>query len=344
MRLLSKTLPCTLFLLSLSLISFSQVDKQVSFSSSDSDITLAATLTLPDNQDIVSAVVLLPVAGPTDRDLSLGSHKYYKVLADGLAEKGIASLRYDDRGVGESEGEFLQSDFQDRTNDACQAMQFLKAELSKTDSFGFIGMSEGAGISVLASQLCEPIAFAVLLSPPVREGKIEMENQMNRLLAVSYFTDEQKSDIKAEAALFLKLAASENSETKRSDILNVLKGKYGSVILPPYQFVPKSPEDKADFVLSPWYQSQLKYNIQEGLKTSRIPMMALYGDLDQAVDPVINAQLLSELSPNTSVKTLEGINHLMQKANIGSPMEYLMLPTSFSTDVIDLITLWIHDL
>ena len=116
------------------------------------------------------------------------------------------------------------------------------------------------------------------------------------------------------------------------------------MILPPYHFVPKSVEDKTDFVLSPWYQSQLKYNIQEGLKTTQVPMFALYGDLDQSVDPEINAEILRKLSPNTTVKTLQGMNHLMQKANTGSPLEYLMLPESFDSEVVNLITTWINRL
>jgi hypothetical protein len=171
-----------------------------------------------------------------------------------------------------------------------------------------------------------------------------MENQMNRLLATSYFTDDQKKNIKKEASTFLKLASSYDSETKRTDILNILTGKYGSVILPPYQFVPKTPEAKTDFVLSPWYQSQLNYNIQDVLKNFDIPMFALYGDLDQAIDPVTNADLLRELSPNTSIIELKGINHLMQEAKVGSPMEYVLLPSSFSTKVIDLISSWIKDM
>lgn len=344
MQRLTKNVLILTILLFINHPSFSQINKDVKFTSSDPDITLSATITLAKDHSISSAVVLLPVAGPTDRDLSLGNHKYYKVLADGLAKKGIASIRYDDRGVGQSEGEFLEANLQDRTKDACKAMKFLRSELSDIKYFGFIGMSEGAGISILASQLCDSISFMVLLSLPVREGRIEMENQMSRLLEISYFTDEQKKEIKKEGMSFLKLAASTDSGTKRTDILNIMKGKYGSVILPPYQFVPKTPEAKTEFVLSPWYQSQLKYNIQDPLKNSDIPMFALYGDLDKAIDPTANADLLRELSPETSIIELKGMNHLMQEAKTGSPMEYLMLPSSFSTEVVDLISSWINEL
>lgn len=116
------------------------------------------------------------------------------------------------------------------------------------------------------------------------------------------------------------------------------------MILPPYHSVPKTPEEKTDFVLSHWYQSQLNYNIQKERSRSSIPILTLYGDLDQAIDPEANAQLLKQLSSHTKVEQLEGVNHLMQEANLGSPMEYALLPTSFSENVIELISNWIKKL
>ncbi len=327
-----------------SVASFSQQDTRLEFTVSDPGISLGATLTRPSNKNVSAAVVLLPVAGPTDRDLSLGRHKYFKVLADGLAAKGIASLRFDDRGVGSSEGEFLESNLEDRTMDACGAMEILRSQFPDIDDFGFIGMSEGAGISVQASQKCEAVSFIVLLSLPVRKGQIEMENQMIRLLKTSFFTEDQKVDIQNEAIKFLKLASSTESGSRKEQILDIMKGKYGTLILPPYSFVPKSPEEKTDFVLSSWYQSQLNYNIEESLRNLKLPALAIYGNLDQAIDPEINSRLLSEMAPEIPIIKLDSMNHLMQKAKVGTPMEYIMLPTSFSNEVIELITKWIQEL
>ncbi|NNF36117.1 MAG: alpha/beta hydrolase [Saprospiraceae bacterium] len=321
--------------------SFTQANSEMVFLSSDPNIELAGTLTIPETLEISAAVLLLPVAGPTDKDLSLGNHKYYKVLAEGLAANGIASFRYDDRGVGQSQGEFLQASLEDRVQDACKAMKFLKKELNDVEDYGYIGMSEGAGVSILSSDRCESAAFMVLLSLPVRQGDVEMKSQMKRLLASSFFTDEQKLEIEKEAMKFLDLASSEDSESKRKNILEIMEGKYGSVILPPYQFVPKDPVEKTDFVLSPWYQSQLNYNIQEALSRSSIPTLSIYGNLDQAIDPIANAKQVKEISPQSEVRQMEGINHLMQEANLGSPMEYALLPTSFSKDIVQLISKWI---
>ena len=311
-----------------------QVDKEVSFHSSHQGITLMGTITFPENMEPLAVVVLLPVAGPTDRDLTLGNHKYYKTLADSLALEGIASIRYDDRGVGKSQGEFFQTTLKDRTADACSAIKEIQSGFPEVEKTGFIGMSEGAGISVLADELCGPVSFLILLSTPVRKGMTEMEGQLLRLLDSGNFTEENKPRIKDKAMYFLSLVSDYDPSKNQEAIYDLLKGPYGNVVLPPYGFVPKSPEEKTDFVLSPWYQSQLNYDIQFALKKCETPALALYGEIDKAIDPVSNSELMQQLSPGIKVEILPGINHLMQERNSGWPMEYIFLPNSFSERVI----------
>ena len=319
---------------------FSQSEQNIRIQSSDQDFNLAATLMIPDNDSLIGAVILVSVAGPTDRDLSLGTHKYFKELADGLAANGIASIRYDDRGVGESGGDLNQTTLKQRTMDACNVMEQLRQEFPEVNSFGFIGMSEGAGIAVKSTELCPGASFIVMLSPPVRKGKVEMKNQMKRLLATSYFSEEQKIEIEKEGHRFLELVSSKNPEKNQDEILEIMKGKYGGVILPPYQFVPKSPEDKTDFVLSPWYQSQVNYDVREPISKLDTPALAIYGSLDMAIDPIANSDTLKGLNRDIHIIRMDGINHLMQEANTGSPLEYVFLPAGFSDKVIQKITEW----
>ena len=337
----TKVLSILIFLLSIltSKVISGQNDSIIKFCTVD-DLQLSGTLTMPADK-IVGLVVLVSVAGPTDRDLSLGNHKYFKKLADGLAANGIASIRYDDRGVGESEGDILETDFKDRTLDACQAMKFLKAQFPDVTKHGYIGMSEGAGISAYSLEQCPGASFVIMLSPPVRPGRVEMKNQMSRLLETSYFTDEQKESIEKEAIRFIELVGSERPKNNREEILELLKGRYGSVVLPPYQFVPKDPEEKTNFVLSPWYQSQLNYDVSSAVSNIDIPALAIFGSLDMAIDPIANEKQIKGLNDQIDIKVFKGVNHLMQEANTGSPMEYVFLPTSFSDQVIDKIINWI---
>lgn len=70
------------------------------------DVTLAATLTLPQGKGPFPAVVLITGSGPQDRNEALMGHRPFLVLADYLTRHGIAVLRADDRGVGKSTGNF----------------------------------------------------------------------------------------------------------------------------------------------------------------------------------------------------------------------------------------------
>jgi dipeptidyl aminopeptidase/acylaminoacyl peptidase len=80
---------------------------EVKFENSKDGVTLAGTLTLPDGRDEkLPAVILVSGSGPQDRDETLMGHKPFWVLADYFSRHGIAVLRYDDRGVGESKGTF----------------------------------------------------------------------------------------------------------------------------------------------------------------------------------------------------------------------------------------------
>lgn len=317
-------------------------EQEITFPSSDPEITLGGTITIPD-MPITGAAVILSVAGPTDRDGTLGPHRYYKSMADSLAERGIATLRYDSRGVGQSEGNLLDTDLSKRAGDACKAVEALKKHFGKnTIKTGFIGMSEGGGIAMLAAQKCTTVNFNILLSAPIRKGKEALSDQMFRMIEGAALPEESKSGLKKELLNFIEILSGENPAAKRNQIEAVLSGLYGSIILPAYQFVPQTLEGRVDFVLSPWYQSQLHYDITEAVQESNYPILAIYGDLDFVIVPKLNAILLNELRPDAEVEIKKGLNHLLQKAKTGAPTEYALLPDAVAKNVTDQVATWVH--
>ena len=90
----------------------------VRFSNTAAGIELAGTLTIPTGDGPFPTVVTISGSGPQDRDETILGHRPFAVLADHLARHGVAVLRFDDRGVGESEGDFASATSLDFADDA----------------------------------------------------------------------------------------------------------------------------------------------------------------------------------------------------------------------------------
>src|SRR5262245_1260045 len=84
-------------------------ERDVSFENKNAGVKLAGTLTLPRSAGPFPALILISGSGPQDRDETVAGHKPFLVLSDHLARRGFAVLRLDDRGVGGSSGDTLNS-------------------------------------------------------------------------------------------------------------------------------------------------------------------------------------------------------------------------------------------
>ena len=102
-------------------------EEKVSFNNDQADITLAGTLTFPKSKGPYPAVILISGSGPQDRDETIYGHRPFLVLADYLSRHGIAVLRYDDRGEGQSTGDFAASTIEDFATDVEAALDYLKS-------------------------------------------------------------------------------------------------------------------------------------------------------------------------------------------------------------------------
>ncbi len=115
------------------------------------DLRLAGRLTLPPGPGPFPAVLLISGAGAQDRDGTLAGHRRYLVLADYLSRAGIAVLRTDDRGVGDSQGDSSTATLADLAADTHAALAALR-DLSRIDGqrIGLLGASQG---SLVAAQV-----------------------------------------------------------------------------------------------------------------------------------------------------------------------------------------------
>lgn len=159
--------------------------EEVKFDHKEANVTLAGTLTYPEGYkegQKVSVVLMVTGSGPQNRDEELMGHKPFLVLADRLARHGIASLRYDDRGVGQSTGDFSSTTTAALATDALAGIRYLRG-LKKFSCVGILGHSEGGSIAYMLGAGGNA-DFIVSLAGPACKFDTLMMLQLNGLSKV----------------------------------------------------------------------------------------------------------------------------------------------------------------
>jgi uncharacterized protein len=150
----------------------------------DGAVRVAGTLTLPEAAGPVPAVAIASGSGPLDRD---SNHRRIRFevarhLAHALADAGLASLRYDKRGVGESPGDWRRAGLYDNVDDLAAAVAALagRPEVDPTRVL-VAGHSEGALLAAAVAARGAPVAGVVLLSVSARPGEELLRWQARQL-------------------------------------------------------------------------------------------------------------------------------------------------------------------
>ena len=150
-------------------------DEEVTIENKSSNITLSGSFTYPKTGGKFPVVVLVTGSGPQDRDETLGggiNHKPFLVLSDYLTHNGIAVLRYDDRGIGKSKGDFTKATTEDFAADAQAAVEYLKTRKEiDPKKIGIAGHSEGGLIAPIVAVNSNDVSYIVLLAGPGLPGK-----------------------------------------------------------------------------------------------------------------------------------------------------------------------------
>lgn len=147
---------------------FPYTTEEVTFVNAKAGATLAGTLTVPKG-GAKRVMIMVTGSGPENRDEEVAYHKPFAVIADRLARAGIATLRYDDRGVGQSVGgETKHTTSEDVAEDAIAGIDWLRAQ-KRFKKVGLLGHSEGGLIAfMLAAQ--KKVDFIVSLAGPAVRG------------------------------------------------------------------------------------------------------------------------------------------------------------------------------
>ena len=326
--------------------------EEVTFENQAESVTLAGTLTLPRGTGRHPAVVLISGSGPQDRDQSVMEHKPFLVLADYLTRRGIAVLRYDDRGTAKSTGRFGPATSEDLARDVGAAVAFLAGhQRINTKEIGLVGHSEGGLIAPMVAGARNDVAFLVLMAGPGVDGATILLSQAETTLRAN---GAGESDIQRLTAL--------NRAAFAAAIRNLPEPEFMAHVEPTIQEVtrdiPEAGREAAVTALrqemrnaalplkGPWTRYFMAYDPRPALRRLQRPVLAITGTKDTQVLASLNVpgirQALTEGgNKDFEIVELEGLNHLFQMSQTGSMNEYVTIQETFNPAALKVIGDWI---
>lgn len=329
----------------------------VTYTNTDSSVTLGATLTVPAGPGKYPAVILITGSGLQDRDETLFGHKPFWVIADHLTRNGFAVLRVDDRGVGKSTGDGANATSEDFANDVITSINYLKARPEiDVRQIGLLGHSEGGMIAPIVAAKTKDVAFMILLAGPSVKGSAVLKEQRAAIFRVSGVPEQTVSEINALYDEVTRVVIHAGTKSQAlTDVEAMVKkwntsaGTETKTILQTgsEEQVKKFADQVVKQLYSPWFKYFLQFEPAPVLAKSKCPVLALYGEKDiqvvssQNLEPMKRILAQTRKPENFSVQEIRHVNHLFQKCTACTVAEYGELTETFSAETLALITDWL---
>jgi len=297
---------------------------------------LAATLTLPHGEGPFPTVILLSGTGPDDRDYSAHGHKRFLVLADHLTKQGIAVLRFDERGVGESTGDFKTANFDDFVDDVNALIASLKTiKEVDTNKLGLIGHSEGGMIAPMTAAINEEVDFLVLLAS-MSDQKIGLQLQYEQI-AASYGFDKVTFSQAVKSLEKLALTGAKASE---------LVDYYLQHFQAEMPIEQRQLQQTALHFTSPSMISFFSYQPKKYLSQLQMPILSLCGSLDHYFDCTVHTNSMKDIflaagNNQFAYKVYPQLNHYLQTAKNGTIAEEANLEETISVQALSDLSQWV---
>lgn len=311
-------------------------------------ITLSGTFTIPlEFNEKNPIVVLASGSGPQNRDSELMGHQPFLIIADRLAKKGIASLRFDDRGFGKSSGSYKASSLMDFGSDITAWVDTLKQRYPK-NKIGIIGHSEGGMHALIAANSTKNVDFIVELASIGTSGKDIILDQQYSIPKQEGRSEEYCNWNVSVFDGACQIISQYDQDSATDTLSSFLRAKYE---IAPDEY--KENTSLFSFVTSlvmffnnDWAREFVNFKTADYLKQINIPMLIINGEKDIQV-PAQKNQIGFEkgMSPETKRHSefyiIEGVNHLFQTCEKCTIMEYAEIEETFSEKVLDIIGNWI---
>jgi len=253
--------------------------------------TVFGTLTVPGGAAKVPVALIIAGSGPTDRDgnspMLPGKNNMYKQLADALAAAGVASLRYDKRGIAESRAAGASETdlrFDMYVDDAVGWIEQLRQD-SRFSRVLVIGHSEGSLIGMLAAKRCNAAGFISIAGAGHTAADI-LRTQLAGKLPPELAA---KSD-----AILKNLEAGKTTENPPPELAALYRSS-----------------------VQPYLISWFRYDPARSIAELKIPVLVVQGTTDIQVNSA-DADRLASGHAHATLETIDGMNHVLKEVRESS--------------------------
>ncbi|WP_201983655.1 alpha/beta hydrolase family protein [Hymenobacter rubidus] len=313
----------------------------VSFTNPVTKNRLGGTLTVPAGEGPFAAVVLLSDSGPQSRDVEVTGYRMFGQLADYLTRHGVAVLRFDDRGVGKSNGTYANATTADLVTDAQAALAYLRTRpLVSAHRVGLLGHGEGANVALLAAAApSRAPAFVVSLAGYGQTGYdvlLRQQGEIMRLIGAD------PAQVKAAQEVYQRTVSvirqTSDNATARTKVAGLLAGANMGLDA-------SMARARAVQLTTPWSRYFFDFDPQAQLSKVQCSVLLLNGTADLQVSARRNMtplyKALRHANRTATSYKLDGVNHLFQAAPAQWPMVNGVQQATFSPEALKLVHSWI---
>jgi pimeloyl-ACP methyl ester carboxylesterase len=288
--------------------------------------------------------------GQHDRDGTAVGHKLFLVIADYLTRRGIAVMRFDDRGVGGTgAGDTVATMTTEvSATDAKAIVEYLRTiDVVDSNRLGLIGHSEGGLIAPMVARNRDDIAFVVILAGPGVPG-IELWPKYLELNWAARGADADAAArwVATSEEILRMVIDGADAEAVAPMMESLVLAQVESGLFPFTEDQARAAaRSQAQFYAGPWMRFFLTYDPAPALRELKCPVFAVNGTLDF---PVWHAQNLdairrtiTEAGGDVTIKRYAGLNHRLQPARTGLPDEYASEEITIDEQVLADVAAWI---
>lgn len=313
---------------------------------------LAGEMDTPREGSNFPVAILISGTGAQDRNSTVFGHHLFLKMAEFLTQNGWAVVRFDERGVGQSTGDFSKATTHDLADDVNQIVNFIaQQEQVNSKKIVLIGHSEGGIIAPMVASRNENVSGFIALAGPTVKGLDLMKAQAHMVAESSGITGEDlinSDEIYATQVNLIYNRTEKNKDSTNRVLKNLLVEQMGLVSLP------ENEKDQAVKLMMEQWNSPAIYTLLhlDGEKVTQNvtkPALYLFAEKDIQVPAELNSKSLEKNLSDAQkefvqIQTLMNHNHLFQICTTCTLEEYEKIEGGYSQESLDAILVWLQAL